>query len=322
MDKILLTGGTGFIGKHALEKIKRLGMYKIIVLSRKYHVDIDGVSYIQGDIADAEILDKIISRVDYVIHMAGCKKDADSYYSTNVSGTKNILEACTNNRVKKIIFLSSVGVIGPSESNEIDENTMCHPHNNYERSKYEAELLVKLFSINNPGKAIILRPTNVFGEDDPEMHLLNLINKIQKQRFYFVGNYISKYYLNYIYVKEISELIPNLLDHTTNSDLYILNTPTSLMQFITMIKQIIRNDTPVKRLPYWPIKLAAVFFDLMPKSMVNPPPINSRKLLELTNKKQYSSALIAKELNWNPAFSMYESLHNMIIHYYKIGLLK
>lgn len=320
--KILVTGGTGFIGKHVVAKLLELGDHEVIVLTRRAVAGHNGVFYLKGDLSDKLLVTEAIREVDYVVHLAGCKKDSDAFLTTNVVGTENIVSACSNYHVRKLLYLSSVGVIGPTKCTEINELTSCRPSNGYEKSKYQAELLVRQFSQSNPGKAIILRPTNVFGEDDPEMHLLNLITKLQRQRFYYVGDDTSKYYVNYLYVKEISELIPYMLAHNANSDLYILNTPSPLTEFITTIKQILSNDTPVKRLPYLPLKLAAACFDLVPKSIVNPPPINSLKLSELTNKKQYSSALIAKELNWSPVFSMSESLHNMIIHYYEKGLVK
>lgn len=321
--KIFITGGTGFIGKYVVDKLLAGNSLTISVLTRQRKNSIKDVVYVQGDLGDRKLISDMVAECDYIIHMAGCKSDHNLYFQTNVQGTQNIIDACKNKpNLKKLIYLSSVGVIGNSRREVIDEQTACNPENAYEKTKYAGELIVKKYSQQNPNKVVILRPTNVFGENDPEMHLLNLIKKINKQRFYYVGNDVSKYYLNYLYVQEISELIPYVLAHNTKSDLYILNTPTPLAEFITMIKQIISNDTPVRHLPYWPIKLAAACFDLLPKSIVNHPPINSLKLSELTNEKQYSSALIAQELNWCPALSMYGSLHNLIKHYYKIGLLQ
>jgi hypothetical protein len=114
--------------------------------------------------------------------------------------------------------------------------------------------------------------------------------------------------------------MPSLLSFTTGSDLYILNTPFKLSQFIALIKEILNDDRPIRHLPYWPIKFVALCFDMMPKAIINPPPINSLKLLELTNTKRYSSALLENEANWKPAFSMRDSLHHLITHYREKGL--
>ena len=166
-----------------------------------------------------------------------------------------------------------------------------------------------------------MRPTNVFGENDPELHLLNLLRHIIKHRFYFVGKDISRYYLNYLYVKEISELVPRLLDAKIKNDLYILNTPTQLYDFIIIIKDILKDETPVKHIPYWPVRLIAQCFDFVPKNIMRHQPINSTKLKELTNVKRYSSSLLSTDLNWSPAYRMEEALTNLISHYSKKGLL-
>lgn len=319
---IFFTGGTGFIGKHMIDKLRNENKFQIFILSRQKRENQNGLSNIQGDISDTSLMSDYIERSDYVIHMAGSKNDPNSYFQTNMTGTENIIKACRRSKtLKKLIYLSSVGVIGKTNKVIVDEQTECHPVNEYEKTKFQAELIVKEYSKYKPGSTVILRPTNVFGENDPELHLLNLIRKVKNDRFYFVGNDIKRYYLNYLYVREISELIPSLLSFTPRSDLYILNTPVLLSQFIGMIKEILNNDKPIKHLPYWPVKFAALCFDLMPKALLNPPPINSLKLLELTNTRQYSPALLAREANWKPAFSMRDSLHRLIIHYREKGLL-
>jgi nucleoside-diphosphate-sugar epimerase len=323
MKRVFLTGGTGFIGRHVLERLRRLGEYEIIVLTRGNADRCEGVSYVRGDLADQQVLKEVVSEVDFVVHLAGCKKDARKFFETNVIGTRNVLSACGSvDHIKKIIHLSSVGVIGRSAASEIGEQEPCEPSNAYEKSKYEAEMLVRKFSEMMPGKVVILRPTNVFGENDPELHLLNLVRKVGQRRFCYVGKDISRYYLNYVYVKEISELVPALLRNVTESDLYTVNTPTALQEFISTIKEILGDNSPIRHLPYWPTKVAAMCFDMIPRGIISHPPINSVKLLELTNRKMYSVDLLTKELSWKPAFSIFEALRNLISHYGERGLLK
>jgi nucleoside-diphosphate-sugar epimerase len=319
--KLFITGGTGFIGKHVVQELIQAGGHEIVVLSRKQVISNSSVRFVQGEITDEHVVKSSIKDTDAVIHLAGCKNDPEAFYATNVTGTENIVSACSNGRVKKLIYLSSVGVIGRSDDTIMHEQTPCRPQNEYERSKYQAELIVKKFSKSAFGKSIILRPTNVFGEHDPENRLLNLINKLQHNHFYYVGKDISKYYLNNLYVKEISSLISSLLIADPNNDLYIINTPVQLSRFVSTIKEILDNNTPIKHLPYWPTKLAAACFDIVPKSIMDPPPVNTHKLHELTNTKQYSSALLENDIHWKPAFTMHEALQNMVRHYRDNGLL-
>lgn len=314
--KIFITGGTGFIGRHVLEKLQGENKFNILVLTRQQRDNQEGISYVQGDVSSASLIDECIRQSDCVIHMAGCKNNPDYFFQTNVRGTENVISACRKSkRLNKLVYLSSVGVIGKTNKTVVDEQTECNPVNEYEKTKLQAELIVREYSKENPGSTIILRPTNVFGENDPELHLLNLFGKIKRNSFYFVGKDIKKYYLNYVYVKEISELLPGLLYTETKNDLYIVNTPAVLLEFITTIKEILEDETPVKSLPYLPVRILARCFDLVPRSILRHPPVNSHKLSELTNKKQYSNALLMDDLKWRPAFTLKSALGNLASHY-------
>lgn len=321
MKTVFVTGGTGFIGRHVLRALAGLGSCHVVVLSRSKHADSGNVSYQQGDISDARGLEDAIARADAVVHLAGCKKSPRDFHATNVLGTKNVVLACHKANVHRLIYLSSVGVIGPTSERDISEETPCRPANEYEKSKYEAEVLVRQLSARRPGTTTILRPTNVFGENDPQHHLLNLITKLKSHRFFFVGRDISRYYLNYLYVREISSLVATLLTSAYASDLFIVNTPTPLAAFIAAIKRELNDSTRVAHLPYWPVKAVAVCGDHLPRAWVPHPPITSLKLAELTCRKQYSAALLARETHWSPVFSMEEALRNVITHYRAEGLL-
>jgi nucleoside-diphosphate-sugar epimerase len=316
-----VTGGTGFIGRHVVRALAGLGSCQVIVLSRSEQADSGPVSYRRGDVADPRGLGEAIAQADAVVHLAGCKTKPGEFQATNVVGTRNVLSACEAAKTPRLIYLSSVGVIGPTAALEVTEETPCQPANEYERSKHDAEVLVKQYSARRPRTTTILRPTNVFGEDDPEHHLLNLITRLKTRRFFFVGSDVSSYYVNYLYVQEISALIAAILPSAHASDLFILNTPTPLTTFVAAIKRLIGDESRVGHLPFWLAKAAALVGDRLPRALVPRPPINSLKLAELTSRKQYSAALLARETGWTPAFTMEDALRNVIAHYREKGLL-
>jgi len=315
-ENVFITGGTGFIGKCIVNKLLECENLNLSILSRNNYNNGHKLQYIKGNILDFECVEHVIKNADYVIHLAGNKNNPNSYYQTNVEGTRNVIKACSaNQKLKKLLYLSSVGVIGKTKDSIIDENSYCNPQNDYEISKYKAELLVQEYSKKVKGRVIILRPTNVFGENDPDLHLLNLLRSIINHRFYVVGSDVSRYYLNYLYVREISELVPSLLEAKTKNDLYILNTPTRLYDFIMIIKEILKDKTPLRHLPYWPVWLIARCFDFIPQKIMRHQPINTNKLSELTNVRHYSSSLLSADLEWEPKFKMEEALLNVIAYY-------
>ena len=321
MTRVVVTGGTGFIGRHVLRALAQLDTTEVLVLSRSAHAASGRATYRQGDIGDPRGVEELVAGADIVVHLAGCKKNPGEFEATNVEGTRNILEACERANVRRLIYMSSVGVIGPTSEQVVTEQTPCHPANGYEQSKYAAEVMVKAFSTRRPGTTTILRPTNVFGEHDPELHLLNLIRRVKTHRFFFVGRDVSPYYVNYLYAPEIGALVVRLLASVPASDLYIVNTPTPLAAFIAAIKNLLNDPTAVGHLPFWLVKTAAVAGDRLPRALVPRPPINSLKLAESSSRKQYSAALLTRELPWTPAFRMEEALRNIMAHYREEGLL-
>jgi len=319
---IFITGGTGFIGRHVIDLLQEDAEFNLVVLTRHNLDSQPRLSYVQGSLADKELIDQSVSSADYVIHMAGCKDDPKSFIQTNIEGTRNIIAACcASKRLKKIIYLSSVGVIGKTDKIIVDEKTKCNPVNGYEKSKLIAEHIVRDYSLSNKGKVVILRPTNVFGENDPQKHLLNLFLKIKNGRFCFVGKNVQKFYLNYLYVGEISFLIKFLLKDKIKGNLYIINTPVRLDTFIKAVGENLGCDFAFSHLPYWPVKLAAFIGNFLSIFVGRRVPINSKKLAELTNARQYSALLLKNDLDWKPEFTIKEALARLVSHYRQEGLL-
>lgn len=194
MEKILVTGGTGYIGSHTVVELQQAG-YEVEIVDNLYNSKIevlDRIEQITGkkpkfyeaDIRDREALNKIFAegKYDAVIHFAGLKAVGESvhkpleYYETNVNGTLNLLFAMRKNDVKKIIFSSSATVYGVQESPEYIETmtTGGQLSNPYGRTKYFIEEIIKDYCTADPEfEAGLLRyfnpigahPSGLLGED-------------------------------------------------------------------------------------------------------------------------------------------------------------
>ena len=116
------------------------------------------------------MLERAISGVDYVFHVAGAvgSRDKEGFYRQNRDATRNIVEiaAKTNPHLKKFLFVSSGAAVGPATAEKaVDESTPYHPITTYGKSKMEAELEVLKFNASLP--VTIVRPTAVYGPRDP-----------------------------------------------------------------------------------------------------------------------------------------------------------
>ena len=176
--RVLVTGGTGFVGSHLVERLLRTG-YDVTCLVRdlRYLRWLEGmeVRLIQGDCTQPESLAAAVQGVSLVFHCAGLTKaiHARDYYDVNHLGTKNLLEACArhNPGIEKFILVSSQAAAGPSlDGRPVDDSTTPHPVSDYGRSKLLAEDEVRTYKELLP--VVILRPTSVYGPRDTDVYEL------------------------------------------------------------------------------------------------------------------------------------------------------
>lgn len=169
---ILVTGGTGFIGSHLLERLSSSGVPARCLLRRtKSPRSLPaGVEPAFGDLAGGQGIVEALAGVDTVIHLAGVTKalTAREYYSGNVQATENLARALAG-RPTRLVHVSSLAAIGPSnDGTPVCEEEDPHPLTHYGKSKLEAERLVRELA---PG-AIIVRPPVVYGPRDTDVFRL------------------------------------------------------------------------------------------------------------------------------------------------------
>jgi len=171
MMRVLVTGGSGFLGGHVAERLSTDG-YDVSVLARKTsnlsgiaHVDFD---LVYGDITSPESLESVLRGVDIVCHCAGAVRHVVPYkelYEVNVRGTVNLARAAIRNGVRKIVYASSLGVMGLKGENSSGERP-GKISDRYCRSKAEAE--TALFSVcsQTDMDVIAMRPGVIYGPRD------------------------------------------------------------------------------------------------------------------------------------------------------------
>ncbi len=207
--KILVTGGTGYIGSHAAVELIQAG-YEVEILDNLYNSKIEVLGRIEEitgvkprfydvDLRDAEALAKVFAenKFDAVIHFAGLKAVGESveqplrYYENNVGGTVNLLECMEECGVKRIVFSSSATVYGVQESPKYVESmkTGGEISSPYGKTKYMIEEILKDTATADPEfSATILRyfnpvgahPSGLLGEDpnDKPNNLMPIIMKV------------------------------------------------------------------------------------------------------------------------------------------------
>jgi len=172
--KVLVTGGTGFIGSHVVEALVENGFkVRCLVRDTSSLKWLDGlpVDYVRGDCRDRASLREAVSGMDQVFHLAAVTKAVNeaAYFQVNAVGTANVVDACiaNNGGVQRFIYLSSQAAAGPSRNRgDKTEADPCNPVSLYGLSKREGEKSV--LAHRHQLSVVILRPSAVYGPRDKD----------------------------------------------------------------------------------------------------------------------------------------------------------
>lgn len=249
---VLVTGARGFIGKKLVIQLVRDGK-KVRVLTRgKQNVfgEISGqIDVWRGDLTKPSTLSGIAEGIHTVYHLAGEIRDPRRFDIVNRQGTEHLLKQCQSAKVRRFLYLSSVGVMGAKgESGVLDESDSTKPQNGYEISKCAGEKLT--LSVHNPKgmQTMAVRPTIVYGEGRNPNHdsFLSWVRLIKSGRFMQLG---EEYISSYIYVGDVVAACLSVAEDTrTGGEAYIVNEPIPLPTLIAGISVILDVPEP-KMLP-------------------------------------------------------------------------
>ena len=179
MRKILVTGGTGFLGAYIIKNLVEKNFpVKAIRRSAKIPFFIpqnifEKVEWVEGDILDVVSLDEAMKGVDSIIHSAAIvsftKKNRKEMYKVNVEGTENVVNLALENKIRRIIHISSVAALGRTgKTATVDEEKSWEENSNnthYAISKHHAEMHVwRGFAEGLTG--LILNPSTILGYGD------------------------------------------------------------------------------------------------------------------------------------------------------------
>lgn len=182
MNKILITGGAGFIGSNLTEYFLNKGYYVVCLdnfaTGHRHNIEpfLENPNYklIEGDIRDLEVCKEAVKNVDYILHQAALGsvprsiKDPITSNDVNVSGFLNMLVAARDANVKRFVYAASSSTYGDSESLPKVEDVIGRPLSPYAITKYVNELYADVFGKTYGMKCIGLRYFNVFGRrQDP-----------------------------------------------------------------------------------------------------------------------------------------------------------
>ena len=248
--KITVIGGAGFVGTNLCQALKdRLMPFEIIDLkmSRRFPAE----SKI-GDVRNLKSLARTISG-DLVVNLAAVHRDdvldPNDYYQTNVIGAQNLSEICSEKKIKKIVFTSSVAVYGFAEPGT-GEDGPINPFNEYGKTKFQAEEVLRELHADKDKSLIIVRPTVIFGEGN-RGNVYNLFNQIFQNKFVMIGS--GKNVKSMAYIENIVAFLLECIKADVPYAVYnYVDTPDlNMNKLISLIKkQFTGSENVGLRVPY------------------------------------------------------------------------
>ena len=176
MARIFVTGGAGFIGTALVRRLLR-EREKGPLEVRAFDLEptrVEGCEAVQGSILDPTALARAMRGCEGVVHLAAFlgvqRSDRDPLrcLDVNVTGTRNVLEACVSNGVRKVVFTSSSEVYGENGHAPVSEASILRPISVYAVSKLTGEEYVRAYAARYGFDYTILRPFNVYGPGQSE----------------------------------------------------------------------------------------------------------------------------------------------------------
>ena len=307
--RILVTGGTGFIGRNLTDRLLARG-HELFCLVRETSdtapLEKPGITLVTADLADEEGLRGVFDRVrpEAVFHCAAevTSGNVEQLYKANVEGTFNVCNACLRSGVKRLVYASSVSVVSGNEEVPLTDKLPYKASNAYGWSKIESETVAVDFRSKGLGVAII-RPCMVYGEDEP--HLLGrILGLVRKRRFPVLDVPGMDSLLNLVDVGNVVQALELALEKEealTGTFIIADREVITLRKFLEVLYDEMGTRAPV--VPSW-----------LAKALMSAPPLR-RRAKKLFKHRVYDISRAEKLLGYRPAASTEEGLRRTVRHW-------
>ena len=306
--KTLITGASGFVGAAVLRELLKKG-HKVKALVRKSSVldnlkNLD-VEIVQGDLKDRDSLKKCLKDCKYLFHVAADYRlwgpKPEEIYENNVLGTENLMEEALNSEIEKIVYTSSVAVLGKPINGDIaNEKTPVNVSQmigHYKKSKFLAEEKVKELYKTSKLPVVIVNPAAPVGPRDikPTPTGKMVLDAAMKK----IPAYLDTG-LNIVHVDDVAKGHMQAFNKGKLGERYILGGENlTLKEMLEIISILCGNKPPKIRLPRKPLYPIGYVFEIFARLFNIKNPMLTVDMIRMAEKKMFfSSEKAKKELNY------------------------
>ena len=324
MKRILVTGASGFIGRHLIAKLRSEGcLIRTLVHSRtSENSGSPPLETVRGDVRDAGVMKKVTQDVDTIFHLAGKVHEVSEiqnhqadYFAVNVEGTRNLLEGALAGGVERFIFFSSVKAMGEETSGCYDETEPPQPVTPYGKSKREAEKLVLDYGRKSPMHVACLRLPLVYGIEN-KGNIVRMIASIDRGLFPPLP--VLDNHRSMVSVEDVvSAALLVARNPSARGQCYIVTDGKnySTTELYREILQVLGKQAPRWKVPLGLLRFLARAGDLIEGLIRRRFVFDSDSLGKLTASAWYSCDKITREVHYSPSVTFKDSLPGLVEWY-------
>ena len=324
--KVLVTGATGFTGKHLAHALAAAG-HSVRALvrpsKRARQLGDGGIEVFEGELTSADDVNEAAKGCDRIYHLAAAFRNVahsdDHYWRVNVGGTVNVLNAARTHGCERVVHCSTGGVHGHIEDPPADETYRFKPGDVYQRTKLEAELAAAAAAEDGVPVSIV-RPGAIYGEGD--LRFLRLFRAIQQNRFAMVGSGRTR--LHMVYVEDLVSGMMLAGSHpAARGETFLIagaEAPT-LNEIAASVADAMGARRPMLHVPVWPVYAAASLCEAICMKLGVEPPLHRRRIGFFTHHREFDIGKARRLLSYEPRVTLGEGLRRTAAWYAANGLL-
>jgi nucleoside-diphosphate-sugar epimerase len=323
--RILVTGGSGFLGSALVRRLRERGERPRVLLRRPAAPGsaVEGLDAVYGSLGEPDAVERAVAGVEVVYHVgAAMKGGVNDFEAGTVWGTKNIVDSCLKYGVQRLVYVSSIGLLdhaGHPDGVPVTEGSPVEPHTElrgiYSKVKLEAERIV-LNAIRDHGlQAVIIRPGQIFGPGAEQVTPNGVIR--------LAGQWIvagsGKRPLPLIYVEDVVDglIAAETAPEAPGKIIHLIDpSPITQNQYLEWCQPAL-GKTPVRRTPVALLMFAGWMCEVLARAIKRSLPLSRYRVRSLKPLFPSDVSRAREVLNWTPAAGSARGLEQTFSRYRK-----
>jgi len=329
--KILITGGSGFIGRYFVDGLTKLGHQVVVFDLHPFEegfptLDLSKVEFVQGDVRDETALTKAADGCDAILHLAAAHHDfgitESTFDAVNVGGARSVCQVMKSTGIINSCFFSTVAIYGEAKP-PVSEDAPTNAVSPYGKTKLGAEGVFREWVDSKDGnRCLVIRPTVTFGRGN-FANMFTLIKQIDKGRYLPVGagtNIKSLSYVENIVAATLKLWLDPKPDQPAYAPFnYVCKPDMSSGEIAKIIYESLGKKPPSFNVPYWFARMLALPLDVIIAITGKNLPVSGARIKKMAKSQtQYESKTI-REAGFEQEISLREGIERMVHWYVESG---